>query len=151
MSWSGGIAIWRGDLHGWYWASIFSLGHGWTASWRLEVKNAGLVNFMDFRTRHKVLIWTALFLLRVFCVRGAKLMCWLSSKWPVCFFPLEVAEYLLQIILMVCSLGSVVMWPKHLLSCSRGDWGTLPPCDWNILSMLRGGGLWNTCISHCCV
>jgi len=42
-----------------------------TVEWHhegLEVRSAGVVDLMDFRTRHKVIISTALLLLRVPCV-----------------------------------------------------------------------------------
>lgn len=40
--------------------------------------------------------------------------------------PLEVADNLLQIILMVCFLGAVVMWPKH--ACFPIVGGIEAPC-----------------------
>lgn len=80
----------------------------------LEVRNAGLVDLMDFRTRHKVIIWTALLSLRVPCVREVRsdvlVEFQVANDLFVCV-PLEVTDYLPQIILVQCSLGTVVMWP----------------------------------------
>lgn len=81
----------------------------------LEVRNAGLVDLMDFRTRHKVIIWTALWPLRVPCIREVRsdvlVEFQVANDVLPAFVPLEVADYLPQIILEGCSLGTVVMWP----------------------------------------
>lgn len=81
----------------------------------LEVRNAGLVDLMDFRTRHKVIIWTALLPLRVPCVREVRsdvlVEFQVANDVLSASVPLEVADCQPQIILVGCSLGTVVMWP----------------------------------------
>lgn len=66
----------------------------------LVVRNAGLMDLMNFRTRHKVIIWTALLPLRVPCVREVRSdalvefhMAKASDTLSACV-PLEVADYL---------------------------------------------------------
>lgn len=81
----------------------------------LEVRNAGLVYLMDFRTRHEVIIWTALLPVRVSCVRevrsGVLVEFQVANDVLSAGVPLEVADYQPQIILVGWSLGTVVMWP----------------------------------------
>lgn len=80
---------------------------------------------MDFRTRHKVIIWTALLPLRFFWVREKWCAGWIASGQYACVRQ-EVPDHLLQIILMVYSLGAVVMWPKHV--CFPLVERTVAPC-----------------------
>ena len=81
----------------------------------LEVRNAGLVDLMDFRTRCKGISWTALLPLRVPCVREVRsdvlVEFQVANDVLSACVPLEVSDCLPQIILVGCSLGTVVMWP----------------------------------------
>lgn len=115
----------------------------------LEVRNAGLADLMDFRTRYKVVIWTSLLPRRVSYVRECA--GWVpSGQWcSVCLCPQEAADYLPHIILALWRCYDVAH--RRLPSCRGCDWGTFPPRGWTVLSKPRGGEVWNIWIVCGCV
>lgn len=124
-----GIATWRGSIHGWVWTDGVM---GEQHCEGLEVRNAGHVGSMDFRTRQSHYLGCFMPTEGSWC-EDCQIRCagWVPSGQWCSACPCPSGSCRLPVLNYSEDWCGVAL--RQLQACGGSDWGTLPPCDRSVV------------------